>query len=325
MSEKLRIALVNKEKADTYLSNLETLKEDNHIEEVQYNVLKTEYAKLRNDAVLRINAAKLEIKRILDAKLKELAAAKTEYKYLEIRHKVGQIPVEVYSKQEINPKKRIADLEKTVGDLQRLYNARTSSEVSAETGARLFGFSLGKKKAEEPPDLVIELPPPPPEKKPEPEKLEPVAEQIPVVEVPPPAPLPPQIVLPPPPPPTISVQQIEKPTPPKSEEEKLAEQAAAEKGRRGLPEGLVLANLQILPDRVVSGNHVGIVVSLRNVGKQPVNHRMDLKINGVTKDAAIISLEAGKNDEITFLVTAETPGDYTIDLDGREGKFVVIP
>ena len=325
MSEKLRIALINKEKADSYLSNLEKLKEDKAIDDMQYNVLKTEYAKLRNDAVLRINAAKLEIKRILDAKLKELGAAKTDYKYLEVRHKVGQIPVEVFSKQEILPKKKIAELEKSVADLQKLYNARASSDIPVETGSKLFGFSIGKsRKAEQPPpDLVIELPPAP-EKKPEPEKIEAVVEEV----APPPAlvpPPPPPVVLPPPPPPTISVQQIEKPTPPKSEEEKMAELAAAEKGRRGLPEGLVLSNLQILPDRVVSGNHIGIIASLRNVGKQPVNHRMNLKINGITKDAAVISLHPGKNDEITFLVTAETPGDYTIDLDGHEGKFVVIP
>jgi len=323
MSEKLRIALVNKEKAESYLSNLEKLKEEKALEEVQYNKLKTEYATLRNDAVLTINAAKLEIKRILDAKLKELAAAKTEYKYLEIRYKVGQIPVEVFSKQEIGPKKKIADLEKTIGDLQKQYNARASSEVTAEPGAKLFGFSLGRKKAEEPPDLVIELPPAQPEKKPEAEKIaEPVVEEVPPVVVPPPPPLP--VILTPPPPPTISVQQIEKPAPPKTEEEKAAEQAAAEKGRR-IPEGLVLANLQVLPDRVVSGNNIGIIVTVRNVGKQPVNHRLDLKINGVTKDAAVISLAAGKSDEITFLVTAEAPGDYIIDLDGREGKFVVIP
>jgi hypothetical protein len=326
MSEKLRLALVSKEKADTYLANLEKLKEDKSIEEAQYNVLKTEYAKMRNDAVLRINAAKLEVKRILDAKLKELAAARTEYKYLEIRYKVGQIPVEVFSKQEISPKRRIADLEKTIADYQKLYNARTSNEVSTDAGLKLFGFNLGrgKRPEEAPPDLVIELPHMP-EKPEEKEKPEPAKEEIPPAPVPVPPP-PPQIVLPPPPPPTINVQQIEKPTPVKSDEEKAAERVAAETARKGLPEGLVMANLQILPDRVVSGNHIGVVIRLRNAGKQPiVNHRMDLKINGQTKDAAVINLDPGKSDEITFLVTAETPGDYTIDLDGREGKFIVIP
>jgi len=319
MSEKLKLALVDKEKAESYLSNLEKLKEEKAIEDVQFNVLKAEYTKLRNEALTRVNAEKAEIKKILDGKLKELATIKNTHKYLEIRYKVGQISAAEFAKQESNPKKKIMALEKVIGDLQKAYNAKSSSEITVDgSGAKVFGL-FGKGKKQEP-DLIpmADFPEPVPS---------PAADEPPVIEQPVQA-AQPVIDTPPEPPPvyhpaTVSVQKIERRIDEESELEAEGHDGK-DKSRKSLPRGLTISNLDILPERVIAGNEVGIIVSLKNISEQPVGHRLDLVINGEIRDAADIMLDAGKKDEITFLITAEVPGEYNIDLGGQHGRFIVV-
>ena len=160
MSEKLKAAFLEKEKADLYLFNLDKLKEENGIEEMYYAVLKTEYSKLSNEALARIDSVKADIKKVLDAKLKEAAVAKLNYKYLEIRYKVGQIPASAFLKQEQGPKKKIAELEKDINELQSLVNASNSAEVGAPTKKK-EGFkipSIGRQPAVKPDEKPEEKP-----------------------------------------------------------------------------------------------------------------------------------------------------------------------
>jgi len=320
MSEKLKSALVDKEKAESYILNLEKLKEEKAIDDVQFNILKAEYTKLRNDALTRVSAEKAEIKKVLDVKLKELATIKNTHKYLEIRHKVGQISAAEFAKQESTPKKKIMALEKVIGDLQKSFNAANSSEITVESGGtKVFGL-FGKGKKQEPDQMLISPfpePVPPPPVNPEPPVMEqPVQAAPPVMDTPP---APPPVYHPA----TVSVQKIERRIDEESELEAEGPDGK-DKSRKSLPRGLTISNLDILPERVIAGNEVGIIVSLKNISEQPVGHRLDLVINGEIRDAADIMLEAGKKDEITFLITAEDPGEYNIDLGGQHGRFIVV-
>lgn len=112
MNKELRAAYSAKEKAELLLSNLDKLKAEGSIEEAQYEVLKTEYIKMGDDAMSKINSIKVELQKQLDDKTRELDVYKQELSNLEARFKVGQIPAETYLKQEKRLRKKIAELQK---------------------------------------------------------------------------------------------------------------------------------------------------------------------------------------------------------------------
>jgi hypothetical protein len=328
MSEKLKAAFLDKEKADLYLFNLGKLKEENGIEEMYYQVLKTEYTKLKDEAIVRIDSIKADIKKVLDAKLKEAAVAKLNYKYLEIRYKVGQIPASAFLKQEQGPKKKIAELEKDINNLQSLVNASNSAEVGAPTKKK-EGFKipvLGRQPTVKPDGKNEEKPADQPVARPRPipiplagehqahewtpleqntaaptSLLSPAAEQHAEAE-----------------PEAAAEAQL-------NPELEMAPEPEPEIPKKTTPPGLSITDLDILPDRVVHGNHIGVIARIKNVGHEFFSHLIEMKINGDVFDTAEIHLEPGQTQELTFMVAAGAPGEYSVDIEGRESTYTVVP
>lgn len=299
MSDKLRQAFLEKEKADLYLFNLEKLREEKSIEETYYTILKTEYAKLRDIATKKVDAIKADIKKVLDGKLKEAAVAKLNHKYLEIRYKVGQINANDFLKQEQGPKKKIAELEKSINQLQVLVNANNSTEVPGKSAVKKPAMNLSQmeRQAEKAPPIA---PVPIPIVKTtavtevKPQQWKTIEETVPAAEI-------------------KGTEQVVEPAPPQVEIPKKI-----------IPTGLSVTDMEILPDRVTSGNHIGIIATVKNVGQQLIDHMLELKINNETRDTAQINLAPGQTRELTFMVVAGLPGDYTVELEGQEGKFIVV-
>ena len=71
MSTKLREAYLVKEKAESFLSNLEKLKAEGSIAEAQYGVLKAEYTKMRDDAIYEISSIKAYMMQCLSPPVEE--------------------------------------------------------------------------------------------------------------------------------------------------------------------------------------------------------------------------------------------------------------
>ena len=150
MKKKLIAAYSTKEKAESFLSNLERLKETDSIEGAQYDVLKAEYTKMREDALFKANSLKASLKKELDSKAGELDIIKVKLSYLEARFKVGQITKEAYTKQEKGPRKKAAELEKQYSDLEKLANSHCLADIGIITDDKKTGFKVPWRKKEVP-------------------------------------------------------------------------------------------------------------------------------------------------------------------------------
>ena len=159
MKKKLIAAYSTKEKAESFLSNLDKLKEAESIEEAQYDVLKAEYTKTREDALFKANSLKASLKKELDNKAGELDIIKVKLSYLEARFKVGQISEEAFAKQEKGPRKKATELEKQYSELEKLTSSNCLADIGILADTSKSGFKLpwSKKEVTELPD-VIEVP-----------------------------------------------------------------------------------------------------------------------------------------------------------------------
>lgn len=139
MEKELRIAFLNKEKAELYLSNLEKLHDDKVINDTTYNTLKSEYTAGVQQAQQKINQIKQELNKKLAAKTKELNIYKQELANLDARFKVGQLSADEFLKLSKKPDKRIGELEEQIAFLGNLLNSTHSSEIGP-IESQLSGF-----------------------------------------------------------------------------------------------------------------------------------------------------------------------------------------
>jgi len=129
MEKELRIAFLNKERAELYLSNLERLHDDKTINDTTYNTLKSEYSAGVQQAQLKINQIKQELSKKLTLKTKELNIYKQELANLDARFKVGQLSADEFLKLSKKPDKRISELEEQIAFLENLLKSTHSSEI----------------------------------------------------------------------------------------------------------------------------------------------------------------------------------------------------
>ena len=87
---KVREVSLSREKAALILADLERLKTEVSSIEARYDVLKHDYTKICEDAILKISAIKAD----LNGKTEE-----AEFKNLEARFKLGLVPAETYLNQ----------------------------------------------------------------------------------------------------------------------------------------------------------------------------------------------------------------------------------
>ena len=130
MDNELRLALLNKEKLELFLSNLEKLLEDTAINEASYTTLKKEYSHNLKLAIIRVEQLKQELNKKLQARTRELDVFKQELANLNARFKVGQLPANAFLKLSKNPERKVTDLENRVAHLTSLINAEQSADIS---------------------------------------------------------------------------------------------------------------------------------------------------------------------------------------------------
>lgn len=302
MADKLLSAFKERQKAELYLSNLEKLREEGSVENLHYDLLKTEYTRMLKDAQSRIDQEKTQFQKVLDTKKKELAVTKLDLKYLEIRYKVGEMSLDTFTKKETEPQRKIAELEKEISQFETLVNSTGTSETHiAETSKpekkKVFDFSLGlgKKKVKHAPiSKHLEYAKPVVTEKKLEEKLEalPVKDEQPII---------------------IDTPQVI--TEPVQEKVDI---------RKPWPSGLIISELEILPNRVAAGNHVGIITTAKNNSDSHLQYRIELRINDEVRDYREISLPAGSSEEITFMVLAHEDGEFRVDIGGKTGRYKVL-
>ena len=92
-------ASLKKKRLRLLLSNLEKLRAEVSITEARYNILKDDYTKICDEAILKALAIETDMEESFKNEIGEREDFKPEKSNLEARFKLGLVPVEVYLKQ----------------------------------------------------------------------------------------------------------------------------------------------------------------------------------------------------------------------------------
>ncbi len=86
-----------------------------------------------------------------------------------------------------------------------------------------------------------------------------------------------------------------------------------------------MENLVISPTEVVAGESVTISMKVINTGGMQGSYTLNLKINGAIEAVKVVTLVAGESKTVSFTVSKDTEGDYSVEIDSQTGEFTVLP
>jgi len=84
-----------------------------------------------------------------------------------------------------------------------------------------------------------------------------------------------------------------------------------------------VTDLSISSKSVTVGENITITAKVTNTKDTEETHLVELKLNGEVKDSQELTLGAGKSDNVSFTITADTPGDYLVELGDTSDLFTV--
>ena len=90
------------------------------------------------------------------------------------------------------------------------------------------------------------------------------------------------------------------------------------------PAAFSVSHLSISRLEVQPGETVTISVLVANTGGESGSYTTVLKINGVKEAEKTVTIAAGESRDVTFSVTKEEAGTYTVTVDGLSGSFTVV-
>lgn len=88
--------------------------------------------------------------------------------------------------------------------------------------------------------------------------------------------------------------------------------------------GFLVENLSILPEEVRPKELVIITVSVANTHQTWGIYNLVLKINGEQEAERQVFIDADNSQDASFYVIRETPGRYTVFVNGLSGRFTVL-
>ena len=87
------------------------------------------------------------------------------------------------------------------------------------------------------------------------------------------------------------------------------------------PAAFQISSLSVSPAEVKIGEAVNISVLVTNTGGQPGSYQVILKINGVAEADKKVVLNAGASEPVSFTISKEAAGTYSVDVNGLTGTF----
>ncbi len=87
---------------------------------------------------------------------------------------------------------------------------------------------------------------------------------------------------------------------------------------------ILVTDLTIHPAKVQPNEAATITVSVTNTYDRWAIYSLVLKINGVTEAEKQVNVDAGSREDVSFSVTRENPGRYTVFINGLSGSFTVV-
>ncbi len=85
-----------------------------------------------------------------------------------------------------------------------------------------------------------------------------------------------------------------------------------------------VSNFSITPTQVAPGKVVAISVKVTNKDNSERTYTLSLLINGVLEKTREVTLAPQQSQTVTFQVTRDEPGSYSVALNGLNGKFIVV-
>jgi len=90
------------------------------------------------------------------------------------------------------------------------------------------------------------------------------------------------------------------------------------------PAAFSVSNLSVQPLEVESQETVTITVSVANTGGTEGSYTAVLKINGVKEAEKSVTITAGGSEIVTFSVTREEAGSYSVTVNGLSASFTIV-
>lgn len=90
------------------------------------------------------------------------------------------------------------------------------------------------------------------------------------------------------------------------------------------PVAFSVSDLLITPPEVEVSEAVAITISVTNSGGSTGSYGVALKIDGDIVEEKSVTLTAGSSQDVSFNVTKEEAGSYSVDVNGLSGSFTVI-
>ncbi|MDD4984780.1 MAG: hypothetical protein PHQ43_03165 [Dehalococcoidales bacterium] len=90
------------------------------------------------------------------------------------------------------------------------------------------------------------------------------------------------------------------------------------------PAAFTLSSLVVSPVQVAPGEKVDINLSVANTGGTEGSYTVVLNINGVKEAEKSVTVAAGSIQTVSFSVTKEKAGSYSVAVDGLNGSFTVV-
>ncbi|GAI32808.1 unnamed protein product, partial [marine sediment metagenome] len=92
-----------------------------------------------------------------------------------------------------------------------------------------------------------------------------------------------------------------------------------------VPAVFTISSLGVSPSEVAPSEEVNISVLVANTGGESGSYTVVLKIDGVKETEERVTVAAGGSQTVTFSVTKEEAGSYTVTVDGLSSSFAVVP
>jgi hypothetical protein len=89
------------------------------------------------------------------------------------------------------------------------------------------------------------------------------------------------------------------------------------------PAKFAIASISVSPSEVKVGEQVAISAVVTNSGGSEGTYTVVLKLDGVEKAKKQVTLGAGKSETLTFAVSGDKEGSYTVSIEDKSGKFTV--
>lgn len=89
------------------------------------------------------------------------------------------------------------------------------------------------------------------------------------------------------------------------------------------PASFTTTNLVIAPEEIEIGEGVTISALVTNTGDLTGTYELTLEINGAEVEVTETEVVGGDGEKVSFSVTTDTVGTYTVDVNGLTGSFVV--